>query len=79
MNEEKTAVKIAVTYDDGSTVELDKGLVFRIADNEDGTATVTAEMLNMSGRDLFTVVSGSIELGQKLGMFDDLGGEEDDE
>lgn len=78
MNEEKTAVKIAITYDDGSTVELDKGLVFRIADVDENTSTVTAEMLNMSGRDLYTVVSGAIELGQKLGMFDNLGGEEDE-
>lgn len=79
MNENRSAVKIAVTYDDGSVVELDKGLVFRITDNEDvGTTTIEAEMLNMFGRDLTSVVMGAIDLGKKLGMFNGLGGEEDE-
>lgn len=73
MNENKKAAakRITVEYEDGSVEELDKGLVFRF-ENEDedtDTALITAELVNMTGRDLYTVVSASVELGVKLGMF----------
>lgn len=65
------AVKITVTYDDGSVEELDKGLAFRFEDNEDTPEreVIVAEMVNMTGRDLYTVVSAVVEMGMKLGMF----------
>lgn len=73
MSEDKKAAakRITVEYEDGSVEELDKGLVFRF-ENEDedtDTALITAELVNMTGRDLYTVVSASVELGMKLGMF----------
>lgn len=73
MSEDKKAAakRITVEYEDGSVEELDKGLVFRF-ENEDedtDTALITAELVNMTGRDLYTVVSASVELGVKLGMF----------
>ena len=70
MEMEKNAAKITVTYDDGSVKDLEKGVVFTIVeDPEKKTAEITAEMLNMAGRDLYTVVEASIELGMRLGMF----------
>ena len=75
---EKNAVKITVTYDDGTTKDLEKGLVWCLTDKpEIEQVEVTAEMVAMSGKDLFTVVSAAIEMGVKLGMFK--GMESDDE
>lgn len=71
MNEqEKNAVKITITYDDGTKKEIEKGLVWCVADiPEEEKAEITAEMVCMSGKDLFTIVSAAIELGDRLGMF----------
>lgn len=70
---EKSAVKITVTYDDGTTKEIEKGLVWCIADKpETREAEITAEMVSMSGEDLFTIVGAAIELGDRLGMFNGL-------
>ena len=74
--QEKSAVKITVTYDDGTVKDLEKGLVWFVTEIP-GTEQVeiTAEMIAMSGKDLYTVVSAAIEMGAKLGMFNGLGGE----
>lgn len=75
---EAAAKRIVVEYDDGSVKALEKGLVFHIEENEDTpeVAHITAEMVSMTGRDLYTVVSAAVELGVKLGMF---GGDDDEE
>lgn len=66
----KDAVKITVTYDDGTTKDLEKGLVWFLTEKpETETVEITAEMISMSGKDLYTVVSAAIEMGVKLGMF----------
>lgn len=83
MSEDKKAAakRITVEYEDGSVEELYKGLVFRF-ENEDedtDTALITAELVNMTGRDLYTVVSASVELGVKLGMFGGKEGQTDEE
>lgn len=78
--EEKTAEKVIITYSDGSVKELEKGLVFHLQDDpEAGQVHITAEMLGMSGQDLFTVVSAAVEIGMKLGMFGDTEGADDEE
>lgn len=70
---EKSAVKITVTYDDGTTKEIEKGLVWCITDKpEKGVEEITAEMVSMSGKDLFTIVGAAVELGDRLGMFNGL-------
>lgn len=75
---EKSAIKITVAYDDGSTQDLDKGLVFRLTEKPEAEQVeITAEMVSMSGKDLYTVVGAAVELGVKLGMFNGL--EDDDE
>ena len=69
-NNEKAVKKITLEYEDGSVEELEKGLVWRFDPLDDGdTVKITAELLNMTGRDLYTVVGAAIEMGQKLGMF----------
>lgn len=69
---DKNAEKITITYDDGSTKELKKGLVFHIEGNPSAESiTVTADMVAMSGKDLFTVVEAAVELGVQLGMYGD--------
>ena len=75
---ESAASKIIVLYEDGTALELGKGLVFRFEDNEDTPELehITAELVGMTGRDLYTVVGAAVELGMKLGMF---GGDEDEE
>lgn len=83
MSEDKKAAakRITVEYEDGSVEELDKGLVFRFEDEDEDTDTalITAELVNMTGRDLYTVVSASVELGVKLGMFGGKEGQTDEE
>lgn len=70
---EKSAVKITVTYDDGTTKELEKGLVWCITDKpETREGEITAEMVSMSWEDLFIIVGAAIELGDRLGMFNGL-------
>lgn len=75
---EKNAVKITITYDDGSTKDLEKGLAWSLTDKpETKQVEVTAEMIAMSGKDLYTVIEAAVELGMKLGMFNEA--EADDE
>ena len=70
MNNDNSVEKITLTYSDGTTKDIDKGLVFRIKENpEKDTAEITADMVGMSGKDLFTVVQAAVELGIRLGMF----------
>lgn len=77
---EKTAEKITVTYSDGSVKELKRGLVFHLGEvQENGNIEITAEMVDMSGKDLFTVVTAAVDLGMKLGMFGDMEGTDDEE
>lgn len=75
--ETKNAVKITVLYDDGSVSELEKGLVYRLTEKPDTEQVeIMAEMVAMSGKDLFTIVQASVELGMRLGMFNGLDAEE---
>ncbi len=74
--QEKGAVKITVSYDDGTVKDLEKGLVWCLTEiPETEQVEITAEMIAMSGKDLFTVVSATIEMGVKLGMFKGLEGD----
>lgn len=77
---EKTAEKITVTYSDGSVKELKKGLIFHLGEvQENGDIEITAEMMDMSCKDLFTVVTAAVDLGMKLGMFGDKEETDDEE
>lgn len=79
MISESSVEKITLTYRDGTAKDIDKGLVFRIKENpEKGTTEITADMVGISGKDLFTVVQAAIELGVRLGMFNGLEDEHDE-
>lgn len=71
---EAAAKRIVVEYEDGTAKELEKGLVFRFEDEDEDTDTahITAELVGMTGRDLYTVVGAAVDLGVKLGMFNDV-------
>lgn len=71
---EAAAKRIVVEYEDGTAKELEKGLVFRFEDEDEDTDTahITAELVGMTGRDLYTVVGAAVDLGVRLGMFNDV-------
>lgn len=79
MDNTPAAKRITVEYEDGSIKDLNKGLVFHFEDETEETARIIAELINMGGRDLYTVVSAAMELGAKLGMFGDREDAEDEE
>lgn len=66
----KNAVKITVTYEDGTTQEVEKGLVWSLTEmTESDRVEITADMVSISGKDLYTIVQAAVELGMRLGMF----------
>jgi len=73
MNEGKSASKIHVQYDDGSTEILEKAFVgsFNKSIEMDSSETVTVEFLfvGLSGREVEGFIISVMRLGQKLGMF----------
>lgn len=75
------AKRVVVEYDDGSTRELEKGAVwhFEKDESEPNAMRLTAELINISARELCLIVDGTIKLGAQMGLFGDLGGASDDE
>ena len=67
---ESNARRIVVEYEDGTVKELEKGCVFIFdASNEDTDIHITAEMVGMTGSDLYDLVYAAVNLGYKIGMF----------
>lgn len=70
------AKTIQIIDDNGELIEPKKAAVFTFTDDPNSDAcNVSAEMVGMSGKDLYLLVNAAIGLGQRLGMF----GEEDDD
>lgn len=67
------AKRVVVEYDDGSTRELEKGAVwhFEKDESEPNAMRITAELINISAKELCLIVSGAIELGMRMGLFDE--------
>lgn len=66
---ESNARRIVVEYEDGSARELEKGCVFIFdAGDEDTDTHITAEMIGMTGSDLYALVNAAVNLGYKIGM-----------
>lgn len=64
------AKAIQIIEDDGALIEPKKAAVFLFDDDQDSeTSNVTVEMVGMSGRDLYLIISSAISLGRRLGMF----------
>ena len=68
----KKAVKITITYDDGSTKDLERGLVCHLTEIPDtDRVTVTADMVNLALVDFFTIITAARKLGAKWEEHDD--------
>lgn len=64
-----------INYVDGTQRVIEKGFFCEMNDEDDGGQTLSFIMSHCSGRDLEAIVFGCIQLGQRLGMFDNfLGG-----
>ena len=81
----KNAVKFEIHYDDGSVVEVKRGMLIQMSDfDESGKAEIAAELAGMSVQNLLTLASASHALAEKIldehrdeEWFDDCDGEED--
>lgn len=72
MNEqEKDVIELSKTYNDGSMETVSKGFLCTMVDDEEGTG-FTFDMCNISGEDLAAIVYGVLELGDRLGLFNNL-------
>lgn len=81
MSKEKESVaeRVVVEYEDGSVRKLDKALVWHFKDDEDSNQIqITAELVNMTSLDLYTIVEAALELGMRLGIFDGMEDADDD-
>lgn len=54
----------------GTSETVEKGFFCKIKDEPNGEATLSFEMVGVSGKDLTQIVLGCVELGARLGMFD---------
>ncbi len=69
MGEERTVKDITLTYDDGTTEVIEKGLVTRFIEHDDGEVTASFDMVSISGKDLYMVVTAILQLGDRIGYF----------
>ncbi len=73
--DEKDIEKIKLQFEGGEETEIKKGFVAEIVEGEEA-ATVTFHMVGMSGKDLTILVTSVIQLGDRLGMFNGMEGDE---
>lgn len=69
MSEERSVKNITLTYDDGSTEVIEKGLVARFIEHDRGGATASFDLVSIGGKDLYMVVMAMLQLGDKMGFF----------
>lgn len=75
-NQEKDIKNFTIHYTDGTSKTVEKGFFCNIKDEPDGGSTLGFNMVGCSGKDLSTIVLGCINLGAKLGLFDEKESEE---
>lgn len=69
MSKEKDLLKIEKHYSDGTIVAIEKGLLAEF--KADGKiANVEIEFLDTKSEDLYLFVMAALQLGYKMGMFD---------
>lgn len=66
-----------VNYEDGTQRVIEKGFFCEMKDLPDGYCDINFIMTGVSGRDLKGIVMGCIQLGEELGMFENLGDNEE--
>ena len=70
MEEEKVIKNVMVTYDDGTSKELEKGMIISTSELGNGEINVSMGMWNMSGKDAIECFASVIEVYARLGGFD---------
>ena len=73
MDEERSVKNITLTYDDGSTEVVEKGLVARFIEHNDGDSTAQFDLVSIAGKDLYMVIMAMLQLGDKMGFFNGSG------
>jgi hypothetical protein len=71
--QEREIKSIKLIYEDGAEKEIDKGFLCSMLPTDHETIQVTFDMVNISGKDLSTIIGAVIQFGMKIGYF---GGEE---
>lgn len=72
MEEEKTIERITLHLSDGTTKTVNKGFICGFVKDEiEGNVQANMHLVNVNGEELETVVLLVLELGAKLGMFND--------
>lgn len=71
MENNQDVKKFVVHYEDGSQKVIEKGFFCEMKYEEDGARNMSFIMNHVSGTDLEHIIMGCIQLGEKLGMFDD--------
>lgn len=75
-NGDKELVEIKIKYDNGEEKIVKQGAVINFEELEDDEVNTTFHFLGISGQDLNLLVTSVVQLGMKLGMFDDEEAEE---
>ena len=72
-NNEKTAKRIVIEFDDGTEKVLEKGacISFNTESDDYDDMTVSFDFINFAGSELEMLVRAVLEVGIKLGMFDE--------
>ena len=70
MSKEREVEKITIYYDDGTEKTVEKGFFCNMKE-ENGETALEFTMCHVSGREIELIVEGCLQLGFKLGMFDD--------
>ena len=75
-NGDKELIEIKIKYDNGEEKIVKQGAVINFEALEDDEVNATFHFLGISGQDLNLLVTSVVQLGMKLGMFDDEEAEE---
>ncbi len=67
---DKDIVKIIVEYDNGSTENIDKGVLSIIEEGEE-TIAMNMKCIKMSGQDMHTFFDLVFQMAVKIGYFDE--------
>lgn len=74
---EDTVKKITAEYEDGETKEIKKGFLCTMAPGDNGNVVFSFDLVGISGRELKEIIFGVVALGDKLGLFDERGVNDD--
>lgn len=80
MEETPDIEKIVLHFADGTTREVKKGFIASMkVDEKNLQASMTFNMVHMSGAEMKYIVNGMLEFGMRAGFFAENEGEDEDE